>query len=716
MQQGNAGLATHHWRFFRAGGFDQVRLDAGDDYLHLDRLDQKLWLALSCPVQGLEIDPRTLQMIDSDGDGQVRPPELIAATRWAAGLLGEPDLLARGAAALPLAAIRQDTEEGRRLLASARRILQNLGTPEASEISAAETACSVRIFAGTPFNGDGIITLRSAETPELARLIGEIQGCLGSLPDRSGEPGVDAARVTAFFAQARAHVDWATRPKREPGLLPAGEATGAAFAATAAVRAKVDDYFTRCRLVEYDPQAARALNGSQEEFAALAKQDLSAPGEAIGLLPLAVAAPGRPLPLGLGINPAWRAAMAAFRAEAVAALLGERERLAEAEWADLTTRLAAHQAWAAAAPPTPVATLGLDRLREILAADQEAALLELVARDAALEAEAGAVAEVDRLVRYVRDLAGLANNFVAFRDFYTRRAKAIFQAGSLYLDGRSFDLCVRVQDPGKHAVLATLSRLCLVYCDCVRGGQKQTIAAAVTDGDSDQLVVGRNGIFYDRQGRDWGATVVKIVEHPISIRQAFWDPYRRVARLLSEQIQKAAAARSRASEQKAAADLIRSGMQAADGRPAPPPPPPAPVDAARFAGIFAAIGLAIGAIGTALAAVVTGLLSLKSWQLPLAALAVVLAISGPSVLLAWFKLRQRNLGPLLDATGWAVNARARINLPFGASLTSLGRMPEGAERSLADPYAERRSPWPAILALLAALAAAALAWRYLRGA
>jgi hypothetical protein len=123
------------------------------------------------------------------------------------------------------------------------------------------------------------------------------------------------------------------------------------------------------------------------------------------------------------------------------------------------------------------------------------------------------------------------------------------------------------------------------------------------------------------------------------------------------------------------------------------------VDAARFAGIFAAIGLAIGAIGTALASVVTGLLSLKSWQVPLAALAALLVVSGPSVLLAWFKLRQRNLGPLLDANGWAVNARAKINIPFGASLTSLAKLPEGAERSLTDPYAEKRSPWPPIITL-----------------
>ncbi len=701
----------HRWRFFRAGGFDQVRLETGADLVSLDALDQKLWLALACPTKGLEFDPRTLQHIDSDRDGHVRPPEIIAAAKWAGALLQDPDLLATGAATLPLAAIREDGEDGRRILASARAILKNLGKPDAAEISAADTESSEAIFAKTPFNGDGVITAQCAERDDLKRLIGDIIDCLGPVPDRSGEPGIDEARIAAFFDHARAFVEWATRPEREPGLSPVGAGTAEAAAAVAAVRAKLDDYFTRCRLVEYDAHAARALNGSDEDYAALAKRDLSAPGDEIGVLPLAVAAPGRPLPLAQGLNPAWAAAVAEFRVKAVAPILGERATLSEQEWCDLTTRFASHQAWTTARPATPVSKLGLARLSEILAEDRQSALLALVAQDRALEAAFNSIADVDRLACYVRDLSCLANNFVSFRDFYTRRAKAVFQAGTLYLDGRSFDLCVRVDDPNKHALLANLSRLYLLYCECVRGTEKSTIAAAVTDGDSDQLMVGRNGVFYDRQGRDWNATIVKIVDHPISIRQAFWDPYKRIAKVISEQIQKFAAARARAAEERSAANLIKVGMVAAADKPAAP----APVDAGRFAGIFAAIGLAIGAIGTALASVVTGLLNLKGWQLPLAFAGVVLIVSGPSMLLAWFKLRQRNLGPLLDANGWAVNARAKINIPFGASLTALAKLPEGAERSLTDPYAEKRSPWPLAIAIFILLIAAYVAWRMFWG-
>ncbi|MDD4944012.1 MAG: hypothetical protein PHQ13_10830, partial [Rhodoferax sp.] len=67
--------------------------------------------------------------------------------------------------------------------------------------------------------------------------------------------------------------------------------------------------------------------------------------------------------------------------------------------------------------------------------------------------------------------------------------------------------------------------------------------------------------------------------------------------------------------------------------------------------------------------------------------------------------RSRNLGPILDANGWAINARARINIPFGRSLTQLAQLPANAERSLTDPYAEKPAQWPYLVVMLGVLAA-----------
>src|SRR3569623_1111182 len=397
---------TRRWTFFRAGGFDQVKLETGADLANIDKLDQKLWVALACPTIGLEIDARTLALIDTDKDGRVRAPELIAAVKFAtANLLSADDLL-KGSPTLPLAAINDKTPEGATLLASARQILKNLGKPDEAVISIEDVADPARIFAETAFNGDGIIVEASA-------------------PD---------------------------------------------------------------------------------------------------------AAP--------------RAALLAFADAAVTPLWGARDRLTESEWAAVREKLAPYQSWLAEKQGLRVDKLGEPRVRELRGGSLKATLLDLVAKDKALEAEANSIDSVERLVRYHSDLYLLCTNFVNFQDFYDGAEPATFQCGTLYLDQRACRLCLRVEDLPKHALMAGLAGAYLAYLECTRKatGEKMNIVAAFTAGNSDILMVGRNGLFYDRQGRDWDATITKLIENPISLRQAFWAPYKKFVRLIEEQVAKRAAA------------------------------------------------------------------------------------------------------------------------------------------------------------------------------
>ena len=85
----------HVWQFSRVGGVNRVNLLSGADLLALDQLDKKLWAALSCPVDGLEIDPKTLQLIDTDKDNRIRVPEVIAAVKWITSVINDPDDLLR---------------------------------------------------------------------------------------------------------------------------------------------------------------------------------------------------------------------------------------------------------------------------------------------------------------------------------------------------------------------------------------------------------------------------------------------------------------------------------------------------------------------------------------------------------------------------------------------------------------------------------------------
>ena len=147
-----------------------------------------------------------------------------------------------------------------------------------------------------------------------------------------------------------------------------------------------------------------------------------------------------------------------------------------------------------------------------------------------------------------------------------------------------------------------------------------------------------------------------------------------------------------------------AAVPAAGTDPAKPAVAP-PFDIAKFAGIFAAIGMAVGMIGTALASLAKGIFALAWWQLILAFVGVLLVISGPAMVMAWMKLRRRNIAPLLNANGWAVNAASKISIPFGETLTDSAKFPK---MRLKDPYAKKGlAPWAKWLIAIGVLAVVA---------
>lgn len=697
----------HAWTFFRCGGVDQVAFTSGDDIVNLENLDQKLWVALAMPTRGIEFDTKTLDHLDADKDGRIRVPEVLAAVRWVKEVYREPGDLLKGGSSVPLAAINTQTSTGTALLAGAKRILDSLGKASATDISLADVADTVAIFASTKLNGDGVVPAEAANDEKLRKAIGDIMVAMGSVIDRSGKPGVNQAKLDAFFTEARALVDWHAKTEITKTIHPLGaEGTATATAAMKAVRAKVDDYFARCRLAAFDTRALTALNRQEAEYLAVAAKDMSITAQEVAGFPLARIEPKKPLPLTDSLNPAWVDAIAAFCAKALVPLTGGAKTvMTEADWLAVQTKLAPYEEWISTKPVTGAEKLGIDRVRELLAGPYRDAIASLIKADAALEPEYAQMLAVEKLVLFQRDLVRLLHNYVNFADFYGRKGAA-FQVGTLYLDGRSCKLCVHVADGAKHAALAGLSQAYLAYCDCTRpGGEKLSIVAAFTDGDSDHLMVGRNGVFYDRKGRDWDATITRIVANPISLREAFWLPYKKLVRSIEEMIAKRAAAAESAATSKvtAAAEAVAT----ADKTKLPASAPAAAGPKKMDVGTVAAIGVGLGSIGTFLGLLLGKFIELGIWM-PVAFVGLILLISGPSMILAYLKLRLRNLGPILDANNWAINGRARINVPFGKAMTDMPKLPPGASRSLTDPYADKKSVWrwlwfPVLIVLLGLL-------------
>ena len=634
------GKEGYGWKFSTVGGVTRVNIESGDDIAHLNELDQKLWTVLSCPVKGLEFDERTLTLMDADKDGRIRVNEVVAASQWLTKVLKDMNYLLEGKDIVSFSQVQADTDEGKQVLESARLILGSLGLQK-EEISMSDVA----------------------------------------------------EYMAGYEEKCKAEY---TAANNEPYEPPYGDKSDDAEAAVNALRAKVADFFMRCKLVQFDEEATAALDVQVEKIASISANNLGDSVDEISTYPLARPVKEALLPLNGGINPAWQAAFATLKTLVLDVDFPGKESLSEEEWNGILAKIDAYTAWKAAG---------------------ETAMNEAVAEQ--LKVHSAAIEPVEKLLRLCRDFFTLLHNFVVFKDFYNRAAgnTAVFQAGQLYIDQRCCDLCVKVDDMGKHLNSAGKSGIYLLYCHCVIKvkGKEMDIVAALTDGDVKDLHEGKNAIFYDRTGQDWDATVTKIIDNPISIRQAFWSPYRKFGNWVTEKITKKAEEKESKGfeDMTAKADAGTAEFQtklAAEKEGKTETPSEAKAnekkaqmfDIAKFAGIFAAIGLALGAIGGALATL-GGFVTEKWYNALILIAAIVIFISGPSMLLAWLKLRKRNLGPLLNANGWAINSMVKINTTFGATLTSRAQYPKVVGK---DPFADKKMPlWKKLLIWLVILAA-----------
>lgn len=734
MEEKANDIKNPPFAFRRLGGMNQFVLQTDEEWQNLSKLDKKLWMALSCPIQGLEFSAETLALLDADGDGRVRVQDVKEAVEWLCERLIHPSRLAEGQAEVEIDNLKSDTPGGQQLVTAARLVLEKQNVPGVSAIRLDELEKVVAEASSYPFNGDGIVPPDSAPLEKedvpieknMEKYIRLAISIVGAKKDASGKPGLDeelAKYLDDLLSRAK---NW--RSKLRSANLPLGENTAEVWTLYNELKDKLDDYYCRCRLLAYAPEASAQINDDQ-----LFQQSTQGNPENNGLLsgavlenlPLARANMDCILDLQKGLNPAWEERLTNFVAQVgpLASISGLK--MEEGQWKKIKSGFAEYSAILADKPvlETPpqdaqsVSLAGFDilclapagdplgrsylprdgnfalsslsdqQLDEMLAPETASAFASLVSRDKAAPPLA-AFQELRKLALFHANLYTFLNNFLSFTDFYTPEKKAIFQSGTLYLDGRACFLCVPVEDIDNHARLSEQSHLCLIYCACQRkdtdGAEaSMTVAAALTVGNVASLIEGRHGLFIDNAGNEWDTRIIKILHNPISLEEAVWAPYIRLSNMVSEQVHKFIAAKDKAIEEhtdKLAAAATTAPAEAVRDAPKPG------FDFAKGAGIFAALSVALSVLSAAFAYIANSVASL-GWWWPLAIVLVFICISGPSVILAWFKLRKRGLGPLLDASAWAVNNAAPINIMMGATLTKPARLPRDARKELNDPYA-----------------------------
>ena len=346
-------------------------------------------------------------------------------------------------------------------------------------------------------------------------------------------------------------------------------------------------------------------------------------------MPLVTEEPDRTLPLRDHLNPKHLEAVLAFAEKCVKPILGDVATLDRLAWKKVKAAFAPYRAWLAA---KPVMNAGLK----------------------------GELDDEERVLRYKLGLLEFLENYVNMRRLYAEDELAVFQTGTLRIDAKEMNLCFHVESEAAHSALAGKSNCCVIYLKLSRPseGAVRAICAVVTAGTVAQLYVGRNGVFYDRDGKDWEAVITKVVESQVSLREAFWAPWRKLGEGIAAMVKKFLGDREAAAQKS-----VEAGAQSAQA------------GGAAMASSVAAIGIGVGMMGAALASIMAAVSNMTWWQILVAIAAVILVVSLPSVILTWFKLRQRDLGAILNACGWAINRPMRFSMKRARGFTKCAGNP-----------------------------------------
>lgn len=674
---------NHTWKFVQTGGLMQLQIQSIEDVLELDQLDPKLWVALACPVSGLEFSEDTLQVLDLDKNGRVRVPEILDACKFIKKYFSKPEIIMEKGETIPLNALSDEPFScGHSPAKSAKAILEILGKNEASEISLADISMNDKLFSPSVYNGDKILPPSAVKDEVASGVVKEIITATGGADDISGEKGINRQQFQDFFSSLRAVQEWRSQAqKNAPEIFFLGAATDSAASSFMAVKDKIDEFFLRCNVNSYSAELSNNLHAKE-----LSTFEDGLSQEKLENLPLAEINQNKLLPLKKSINPAWADRVEQFWLNTISNIFdSEKTELFEHEWKLVCKKFEPYMGWYGAKPSNNASAVSISRVEEILSSDAEQIIAHGLDEEEKSPPIALATVDLKKMLLLRRDFLKLLKNYVSFEEFYDPNTPAVFQCGTLYIDGHSCDLCFRVTDEAKHGTMASLSQCYMIYCSCTKKGtgEKMSIAALVSAGTSENLIVGRNGLFYDRNGDDWDATITKIIDNPISVKEAFWKPYKKLSKMIQERISKKASdAESKVTEKMTSAVNNPTGAATATA-----------TASKKFdIGTIAALSVAFTGIATVVGGLLSAFFGLGKW-IPLGIVGIILIISLPSMFIAWSKLRQRNIAPILDASGWAINGNVKINITLGSTMTHTAVRPKNSKLVSKDIYADKKFPW-----------------------
>ena len=641
-------------------------------------MDEALWVATGAPLHSMNVDATFLSLIDSDKNGRIICYEVRDAITWLLENLRDHRGIKTDNITLKLDSINTDAADGKIILACSKRLLSQLALPEAESITLTQVREIKEKIKKNSVSDGGIVLPEASNDDRIKKFIADIVDTVGGTPHPGGRDGVNENKLDEFLKQAREYCDWHGRGalsdhNRKSEIMPLGADTRKAYASYTALRDKMDQYFAQCKAVSFNPRTINRFQPGEDELKSADMSDPQAIREFMKKTPLAEINGERTLSFDDGANPWYAEQLEQLKTNTAEPALGKKLNcLSMKDWEQTKRFFSAHEEWTNAKAGATVEKLGPEKLNEYLGTTFADAVRKLITESHTTALALDHICLTEQLILFQANIFTLVNNFVSFPHLYDPDSRAVFEMGTLIVDGRHLNFSMKVKDRTEHSKLAKTSNIFVVYAEVFPdNGEKVEIAAPVTYGIKGNLVVGKRGIFRDINGKLSDARIVQIIENPISIGEAMVSPFRRIGKLLTGRIETMTTAAEKKLDTTTTAAVAQGPIPGTTQM-------ASPSRGLLVGGLVMGGGVALAALGTAVVAIVKTLKGVAGYKIVIGVTLAILAVIMPVSLIAMLKLRRRDLSAILEGAGWAINARMRLTLRQGRLFTQQPKLPEGA--------------------------------------
>jgi len=648
-----------HTSFENLGSTLHLKINEYSDLRAILKLDEALWIATTAPVSSLKIDPIFLNLLDSDGDGRLRAEEIKDGIRFLHKNLVDYSGIQENNFSLALTAINTKTDLGARIHSSALKVLSRLNiTPESVELDQIRTVKKEVTEGG--LDQAGIVLLEAAKSSKISNYIEDIIHTVGGKQHPNGQKGVDSKCLNNFMKECRHYIDWQLEAGEVNGdvatkTLPLGKKTAEGYALFRSLTKKLIQYFLLCDIKRLNPQLLTRALDTPEGNLALNLINIEEAETYLKNAPLSLLDSEGTLNLSGEMNPYFGEKIKELTEKVIKPLLGDEvESINRQSFHKLQKIFRPFTQWTDRMPDVSVDILEAETVQEYLAnPSYRQTLEELIQESHRTAFILDNIKELERLLLYQAHILPLVNSFVSFPKLYLPEERALFEEGTLIMDGRHFTLALRVEDRKHHIETSKGSNIFIIYCELfgADGEKNCEIAVPVTSGSRGNIHLNKWGIFNDTNGNELHAKIVDIVENPISISEAMVEPFVRISRAFFSRLEEFS---SKAEEQLFNNDLKAKDKKKKDG---------------ASAGLLAGGGFALAAIGSSFAFITKTLAGLQIKTVFFALLILAALIAIPAGIAAYYKLTRRDLSIILEGAGWGINSRMKLTKKQAACFT-----------------------------------------------